>query len=273
MSEDLALTIVQWIFVFFIVLLNIYKFYEYFGDRIFKQPIHMRNPFLGVERLSANDVQLIKSYVPLYKTLNVKQRESFETRVSHFINNIDFISRNDFKITREVEVLCAATYVSVTFGMIRFLMPYFDKVIIYPDKYFSRVNNEFHLGEYNPQLKAVVFSWEHFKEGIAVENDNMNLGIHEFAHVLYFNSLQNKSAASKRFLSGVEKLKEVLYDDEAMTQVRASGYLREYAFTNEFEFFAVALEYFVESPQDFKTNLPRVFNIITEMLNFEYLQK
>ena len=43
--------------------------------------------------------------------------------------------------------------------------------------------------------------------------------------------------------------------------------LRDYAFTNAYEFFAVTCEYFFERPVELKANAPRLYNIIRKMLN------
>jgi Mlc titration factor MtfA (ptsG expression regulator) len=56
-------------------------------------------------------------------------------------------------------VLIAATFVMLTFGMRHYLIDVFDKIIIYPQPYFSTIK-EYHKGEFNPGMKLLVFSWK-----------------------------------------------------------------------------------------------------------------
>jgi Mlc titration factor MtfA (ptsG expression regulator) len=47
-----------------------------------------------------------------------------------------------------------------------------------------------------------------------------------------------------------------------------SKYFRKYAFTNQFEFLAVAIENFIETPQDFRSEFPEIYGKVRQMLNF-----
>ena len=47
-----------------------------------------------------------------------------------------------------------------------------------------------------------------------------------------------------------------------------SGFLREYAFENQYEFVAVLLEHFFESPEEFKSKFPSIYIKVKEMLNY-----
>ena len=73
----------------------------------------------------------------------------------------------------------------LTFGMRHYLINLFKAIIIYPNAYFSNTNQEFHKGEFNPIMKAIAFSWEDFILGHQTANDNINLGLHEFAHIFF----------------------------------------------------------------------------------------
>ena len=49
-------------------------------------------------------------------------------------------------------------------------------------------------------------------------------------------------------------------------QRRRHAFLRSYAGTNEAEFFAVAVEYFFERPQEFQTALPELYGTLGSLL-------
>lgn len=115
----------------------------------------------------------------------------------------EFISRDNFVITEEVKVYVAATVTMLSFGMRNYLCDVFDKVIIYPSVYFSNIFKQYHKGEFNPNAKAVVFSWEDFQKGFDVSADNLNLGIHEFTHVLHHQGLQGSDNSAVLFFQNV----------------------------------------------------------------------
>ena len=49
-----------------------------------------------------------------------------------------------------------------------------------------------------------------------------------------------------------------------------SNYFRIYAYTNQFEFLAVILEHYFESPTSFKQEFPQLFNNVSKMLNHKH---
>jgi Mlc titration factor MtfA (ptsG expression regulator) len=68
--------------------------------------------------------------------------------------------------------------------------------------------------------------------------------------------------------------------DEIMLQVKRpanykrlieSNYFRIYAYTNEFEFIAVILEHFFETPKEFKAEFPELYEKVKVMINFNEL--
>ena len=54
-----------------------------------------------------------------------------------------------------------------------------------------------------------------------------------------------------------------------MPKIRSSEkhFFRAYAGTNEYEFFAVALEYFFGKPLEFKIALPELYNVLARLIN------
>jgi Mlc titration factor MtfA (ptsG expression regulator) len=54
-------------------------------------------------------------------------------------------------------------------------------------------------------------------------------------------------------------------------KIIASKYFRTYAFENQYEFIAVLVENFIETPHEFKRKFPRIYRKIKRMLNFNFL--
>ncbi|MFD0777393.1 zinc-dependent peptidase [Flavobacterium myungsuense] len=109
-------------------------------------------------------------------------------------------------MTKEVQILISATYIMLTFGMRKFIVDVFDKIIVYPDEYFSTHSEQYYKGEFNPRMKVVAFSWKHFEESFEIDNDNLNLGIHEFSHVIHHHSIRNNDGSALAFKNIIKRL-------------------------------------------------------------------
>jgi len=48
-----------------------------------------------------------------------------------------------------------------------------------------------------------------------------------------------------------------------------SNYFRVYAYTNQYEFLAVVIEHYFESPKQFKQEFPELFKNVSLMLNYK----
>ena len=130
-----------------------------------------------------------------------------------------------------------------------------------------------HKGEFNPRLKTLVFSWEDFMKGNLIEDDNINLGIHEFTHVIQINSYKKKDVNSLIFKQEFKTLKRLIQKDKKIKEkLITSEYFRKYAFENQYEFIAVLIENFIETPEEFKAEFPKIYDKIKTMLNFNFLQ-
>ncbi|WP_242091817.1 zinc-dependent peptidase [Aestuariivivens sediminicola] len=222
-------------------------------------------------KLSELQKQILKDKFRFYNKLSEQNKRYFEHRVASFIIDKDFIGRGGLVITEEMKVLLAATAVMLTFGFRDFYIGLISKIVVYPKKFYSKSNASYHKGEFNPKLKALVLSWEDFLKGFDVEDDNLNLGIHEFTHAIHINSIKERDISSTIFSDTFKELSEMLSKDDALRDsITSSKYFRKYAYTNQFEFLAVAIEHFIETPQDFKSEFPQVYAKVRQMLNFNY---
>ena len=188
-----------------------------------------------------------------------------------FIEDKNFIGRDELRIDDHVKVLISATAIMLTFGFRDFYIGLIDKIFVYPKPFYSKTNDDYHKGEFNPKLKSLVLSWEDFIHGYNIGDDNLNLGIHEFAHAIHLNSLKERDVSSTIFKDSFKELTDILSNSKPMRdKLITSRYFREYAYTNQFEFLAVLIEYFFETPVEFKTQFPSIYLKVKQMLNFSY---
>ncbi len=207
-----------------------------------------------------------------YNNLSIIDKRYFEHRVLKFIDAHNFIGRDGVVVTKKMELLIASTAVMLTFGMRRYLFSQFENIIIYPKNYLSKVTNKHHQGETNPRLGTIVFSWDNFMNGIEIEDNNLNLGLHELTHAMHFSFLKEKSFTSVVFLDHFTALLNRMRDRKLQRKIIKSGYLRQYGFKNQFEFLSVVVEHFFETPHEFDQKLPEVYKMVKEMMNLDTLK-
>lgn len=233
-----------------------------------KKPLY-NHFYVFLRQLNASQKAILKHHFSFYKNLSEKEKKYFEHRVALFIKDKDFIGRGGCKITDEMKVLISATAVMLTFGFRDFYIGVISKIVVYPNKFYSNTNQTYHRGEFNPKLKTLVLSWEDFKSGFSDENDNLNLGIHEFTHAIHINSIKERDVSSTIFSDSFKELTKLLSLNETLrNELIASEYFRKYAFTNQFEFVAVIIENFIETPKEFKAQFPKIYHKVRQMLNF-----
>ena len=263
------------VLVFFVVLfllIIIYRVVEPVYMLFYNKPLYIYwYPF--PKKLKINELQFLESSFPFYSKLSAKRKIYFEHRTKEFISNYQFLG-NEIVVTEQMKILIAGTYVMLTFGMRDYLTVLFDKIIIYPSNYYSIIKERYHKGEFNPRLKAVVFSWEDFLLGLEASSDNINLGLHEFSHVLHFHCLKSNDPSAVIFYDEFNKVVKYYSDQYLNNELHEKGYFRLYAYENQFEFLSVVLEHFFETPHIFKKEHPELYENVYSMINFkeEYLR-
>jgi Mlc titration factor MtfA (ptsG expression regulator) len=234
---------------------------------VFNKPLFIHwYPF--TKKLRSSQYQILRNEFPFYNKLSPKKKTYFEHRIIKFIAKDKFVG-NNVDITEQMQILIAGTYVLLTFGMRNYLVSIFDKIILYPSSYFSTLNQVHHKGEFNPKMKAVVFSWEDFIIGHSASNDNINLGLHEFSHVLHFHCLKSNDASAIIFFDEFNAVLRYYSDVALNNELNQKDYFRRYAYENQFEFLSVILEHFFETPNAFKNTHPELYAHVVAMINFD----
>lgn len=236
---------------------------------LFNKPFYVHF-YPKVKSLSANQSYVLSKKFLYYNTLSDNKKRYFEHRVAAFISKYEFIGKEEFLITDEVKVLIASTSVMLTFGMRNYLYSNVDKIIVYPEQYYSTINEVYHKGEFNPRMRTIVFSWQDFKEGFEITNDNLNLGIHEFSHVLHLHGLKSDDASAVIFSRMYNQIQKEVNHPVNREKLISSEYFRIYAYTNQFEFLAVILEHYFESPEIFEQEFPQLYSNVSKMLNHKH---
>lgn len=267
---ELVFVIIFFVGIASVVLSRLYVYVEQVYALKYYRPF-FRNVIIFKKDIDEDQITLLEKEVSFYRNLNKRDKAIFRHRLATFLKQKKFIGREGLVPTDEMKVLIAATAIMLTFGFRNYLIELIDIIVIYPKAYYSQINNTYHKGEINPQLKTMVFSWEDFKKGYHIGDDNLNLGIHEFGHAIHLNAFSSSDVSSLIFNQGFRNLTNFLQHHKIVRQdLIASKYFRTYAYTNHYEFFAVLLENFIETPDDFKSQFPRLYRYMKQMLNFKY---
>jgi Mlc titration factor MtfA (ptsG expression regulator) len=225
----------------------------------------MINPIYYLYKIRPSHKKIIEDNFKFYRRLSNYDKKKFDYRVRRFIQTHKFVGREDIVITPVKKTVIASIAVMLTFRMSKYLYRQFENIIVYPKNYLSSITKHEHRGETNPRAKTIVFSWEGIVEGINVEDDNLNLGIHEFTHALYFSFLKDGSYEAMQFISNFKKVLEFLENKSMRDKLIKANYFRDYAFENQYEFLSVITENYFETPSDFHSKLPELFVMVNRL--------
>ncbi|HLT82159.1 MAG TPA: zinc-dependent peptidase [Cyclobacteriaceae bacterium] len=209
---------------------------------------------------------LLQKYFRYYQGLSAENKAVFERRVCRFIYAKRFIPRGMKVVPVEVKVFVAATAVQITFGLPNVQLTHFNKILIYPDNYYSTITQRYHKGEVNPAFGIIVLSMKNFMKGFLYGEDGVNLGLHEMAHALRIENIVRQEYAffDQGVLERFDRISEQLCAEGA---VGNNSIFRPYACTNSHEFFSVAVENFFERPVQFKMEHGDLYDIMVRLLN------
>ncbi|MEY8850192.1 zinc-dependent peptidase [Psychroserpens sp. XS_ASV72] len=271
----IAVAIIKYFLILCLVALVVYKVFNFF-EMAYVEYINKRlffnHKYIKKRQLSNAQKLILKQHINFYNALSLRHKSAFEHRVFQIIKSTEFIGK-EIVVTEKMKTIIAGTLVKLTFGFRDYKIDTVERIIFYPEEFYSTTNKTYHKGEFNLGYRALVFSWKHVLHGYKISNDNLNLAVHEFIHAIhfYYMSKRKVSTSSAIFIDSFQELTQELDNDEQLKQkLVASRYLREYAYTNQFEFLAVIIETFIETPKEFKAQFPKLYGKVKTMLSFNF---
>lgn len=223
---------------------------------------------MTLQPIQLNDTSLhsfYELYFSYYNTLSAENKKLFINRCLHFIESKNIYGADGFEVTAHVKAIIAASAVQLTLGLETWDYDYFMEIIIHPGNFVNASLQQLHKGETN--LRGYIrFSWQGFIRGYQNATDNLNLGIHEFAHALRFNSIRGNEEDyfMRHFFNRWLHSAYEAYND--LNAGRPSIF-RSYGGTNINEFISVCFEHYFESPLQIKERYPVLFYNTAILLN------
>jgi len=207
---------------------------------------------------------IISLYISYFNELSDAGKKRFLERTMHFrsIKHFSYIGMEEKK---EIPILISAAAVQITFGLEKYELPFFRNIYITPDAYQRTGEKEIFVGHVSPE--GIFISWKYLLEGYGNTTDNVNVAIHEMAHALEHENFIYETDVDRSFKADFAKFSSVSGPVFAAAIVNHRSYLRDYAFTNMQEFWAVSVEAFFENPSGLRQSLPQLYDTLCDILN------
>lgn len=206
----------------------------------------------------------INNHLGYYKSLTGSGQLRFLKRVYYFIQARQFHYVR-IEPLPEMPVLVSAAAVQLTFGLRSYLLPFFKNIYITPDAYYIKDLNEPVVGHVSPT--GIHISWKYFLEGFKNDTDGVNTALHEMSHALRHQNNMKQFGIDKEFHTDFSKYTRQYGPVLIEALLHRRSFLRNYAFTNFEEFWAVSVEAFFEIPSALKAAMPGLYHALCEVLN------
>lgn len=204
-------------------------------------------------------------YFKYYTTLDAAYSQLFTKRSLQFISEKVISGAGGFVPDNRVKALIAASAVQLTLGLETWNLDYFEEIELHPSDFDNAERTLKFSGETNLQ-GHIKLSWKSFLKGYEINDDNLNLGLHEFSHALGFNGL--KSNDQDYFVHNYfNKWLTCAFDAFSDIKNKRDTIFRKYGGANINEFLSVCIEHYFESPEEIKEKYPLLYYVTGILLN------
>lgn len=216
--------------------------------------------------------------VEFYRLLSAEEQLRFQNRMMQFLSEV-YIDSVNLEITDLDTLLIASSGVIPVFAFKDWHYTTLSGVILYPDNF----NEDFQFSDKSKskQIAGVVgtgrlegkmiLSRKALHHGFKNDNDGRNTAIHEFVHLI--DKMDDQVDGIPQILlqhpHAIPWLKLIHEEMGNINQNKSK--LRAYGATNQAEFFAVASEYFFESPERLKKAHPELYTALANSFKVKYL--
>lgn len=209
--------------------------------------------------------EILTKHFPYFNALPADGKPIFLKRLTRFIAEKTFKVYDD-TVFREMPVLISAAAIQLTFGLEKYLLPHFQFIHIYPQE-FMRTGPVLCLLEGNVSGRAINLSWKHFLEGYAKPSDGQNVGLHELAHALYYQTFIVEENIDKNFRDQYSNFRNDANKAYHTEKNIYGGLYSEYAEKNFQEFWAESIELFFEKPAAMNRSYRQLYASLKLLLN------
>ena len=248
----------------------VFAFYRYLTAEARQRQAALAAPFPDSWRT------LLTEHVAFYDGLDTPEQTRFEQAMQLFLarTRLTGIQTEVDDLTR---VLTAAAAVIPVFGFPGWEYPTLHEVLIVPDAWQLGARPDQAV---KPLAGTLLGSVQNFQgsqymrlsraalvQGFADAEDQHNVGVHEFAHLVDEADGQIDGVPAAVLPPALRQpWVEVMHRELAAIRAGHSD-IDPYAGTSEAEFFAVVNEYFFERPEKLREHHPELFDLLTKALH------
>jgi len=226
--------------------------------------------------------EILERDVKAYALLDTEQQQLLRDLTQVFIAEKHWEGCGGLELTDEMRVIIAASACLMILGREHDLLSEVESILVYPSAVMlpEQARGFFDgRGIVNdgptPVLGVahgggpVVLAWDSVKTGARNARDGRNLVIHEIAHKIDF--LDGDADGTPPLDTAAQRREWAHVCSEAyLAHVKGDeDVLRDYATTNEAEFFAVASEVFFERPKQLARDLPELYAVLRKFYNLD----
>ncbi len=227
-------------------------------------------------------IAILDRNVKAFAVLDTEQQQHLRDLAQVFIAEKNWEGCGGLELTDEMRVTIAGTACLLILGRDHDLMREVESILVYPSTVMlpeqprgffdgrpvvndgpTAVHGVAHGGG------PVVLAWDQVLTGGRNAKDGRNLVIHEIAHKLDF--LDGEADGTPPLDSSAARREWARVCSEVyLAHVKGDEHvLRDYATTNEAEFFAVASEVFFERPKQLARELPELYAVLRGFYNLD----
>ncbi len=215
--------------------------------------------------------QVLQSHVAFFRALPTHEKERFRQLIKVFLDEVR-ITGIQTEVDDTIRVLVAASAAIPIFGFHDWEYRRLGEVLIYPESFSEEYQttgsaDENILGMVGlRQLRGVmILSKPSLLAGFDAPSTGDNVGIHEFAHLVEVEEAENGPPPEVPWQAVNQWVKYVAR--ELSHPSRNRTYIRDYAYTNDREFFAVLAEYFFKLPDLLENKDPQLYGMLQKMFH------
>jgi Mlc titration factor MtfA (ptsG expression regulator) len=173
------------------------------------------------------------------------------------------------KVTDEDRMLVASSAVIPIFGFQDWHYFNLSEVHVHPTKFKIPGQDKYARGliGWGGMDGIMKLSRKALHEGFQDQNDQRNVAIHEFIHIIDKQDGE-VDGVLENLIKEIDIMPWLHLMHQEMSEIKAGqSTIREYGAANRAEFLAVAGEYFFESPEKMKAEHPALYTALDSMFN------
>lgn len=211
---------------------------------------------------------ILEEKIAFYNRLSRSKKTEFERRVHIFLLNVKMVGV-DTEVTHLDKILVASGAIIPIFGFSNWHYVNLKEVRLYKDKFPIPGTDNMARGlvGWGAMEGKMFLSIKAVREGFYDQNDQKNVAVHEFIHVL--DKQDGKmDGVLDQVMNEVDIMPWLHIINQKMNEIgEGQSSIRDYGAANNAEFLAVVSEFFFESPEKMISEHPALYSALDSFFN------